>query len=116
MRSRFSQCAAWAVTLLMAALPCFAGEVAVLRNGFSIKHERREIVGDLTRLYVNANGSSFIDVPTSEIEHFEQAPPEPADDPPSGGGSNPRILKPAASSKSSGFPGRPVTDLSHVVS
>jgi hypothetical protein len=116
MRSRFSKSARWVVILLMAAGPCFAGEVAVLRNGFSIKHERREIVGDLTRLYVNANGSSFIDVPTAEIEHFEQAPPEPADDPRSGGDPNPRILKPAASSKAPGFPARPVTDLSQVVS
>src|SRR6267142_3416468 len=61
----------------MAALPCFAGEVAVLRNGFSIKHERREVVGELTWLYVSADGSSFVDVPTAEIEHFEAAP-EPA--------------------------------------
>ena len=30
----------------MAALPCFAGEVAVLKNGFSILHERREVVGE----------------------------------------------------------------------
>ena len=50
--------------LASAALPCFAGEVAVLKNGFSIRHERREIVGDTTRLYVNADGSSFVDVPT----------------------------------------------------
>jgi len=60
--------------LAMAALPCFAGEVAVLRNGFSIRHERREIVGDTTRLYVTADGSSFVDVPTAQIEHFEAAP------------------------------------------
>ncbi len=64
------------VTLAMAALPCFAGEVAVLRNGFSIRHERREVVGDLPGLYVSADGSSFVDVPTAEIEHFEDAPPE----------------------------------------
>ena len=64
------------VTLVMAALPCFAGEVAVLRNGFSIRHERREVVGDLTRLYVSADGANFIDVPTADIEHYEDAPPE----------------------------------------
>jgi hypothetical protein len=62
------------VILAMSALPCFAGEVAVLRNGFSIRHERREVVGDTTRLYVTADGSSFVDVPTAEIEHFEAAP------------------------------------------
>lgn len=116
MQFRFSQSAAWVVTLLIAALPCFAGEVAVLRNGFSIKHERREIVGDLTRLYVNADGSSFIDVPTAEIEHFELAPPEPAADPSSGSDLGTRTLKPAASAKAPVFPGRPVADLSQVVS
>jgi hypothetical protein len=64
------------VLMMLAALPCLGGEVAVLRNGFSIRHERREIVGDTTRLYVSADGSSFVDVPTAEIEHFEAAPEE----------------------------------------
>ena len=66
------------VTLAIAALPCFAAEVAVLRNGFSIRHERRQVVGEVTRLYVSADGSSFVDVPTAEIEHFEAAPELPA--------------------------------------
>jgi len=116
MRFRFLQPVAWVVTLLMGALPCLAGDVAVLRNGFSIKHERREIVGDLTRLYVNADGSSFIDVPTAEIEHFELAPQEPANDPSPGADPMARTLKPATSAKAPVFPGRPVTDLSQVVS
>ena len=116
MRFRFSKSATWVATLLMAVLPCFGGEVAVLRNGFSIKHERREIVGDLTRLYVNADGSSFIDVPTAEIEHFELAPPEPVDDPSSGADPKIHTLKPVTSVKAPIFPGRPVTDLSQVVS
>jgi hypothetical protein len=51
--------------------------VAVLKNGFSIRHERREEVGDVTRLYVTADGASFVDVPTAEIEHFEAAPELP---------------------------------------
>jgi hypothetical protein len=50
---------------------CVVDCVAVTRNGFRIKHQRREIVGNLTRLYVNADGSSFIDVPTAEIEDFK---------------------------------------------
>jgi transglycosylase-like protein with SLT domain len=69
------------VTLALAALPCFGGEVAVLKNGFSIRHERREMVGNVTRLYVSADGSSFVDVPTAEIEHFEAAPELPASGP-----------------------------------
>jgi hypothetical protein len=67
--------------VMLAALPCFGGEVAVLRNGFSIRHERREVVGDTTRLYTTADGSSFVDVPTAEIEHFEAAPEEPTSPP-----------------------------------
>ena len=66
------------LAMLAAALPCFGGEVAVLRNGFSIRHERREVVGDTTRLYTTADGSSFVDVPTAEIERFEAAPDVPA--------------------------------------
>ncbi len=58
----------------LAAFPCFAGEMAVLKNGFSIRHERREVVGDITRLYTTADGASFVDVPTASIEHYEPAP------------------------------------------
>lgn len=77
MRIRALKLGGW-IMLAVAALPCLAGEVAVLKNGFSIRHERREIVGNVTRLYVNADGSSFVDVPTAEIEHFEAAPELPA--------------------------------------
>jgi hypothetical protein len=59
------------------ALPCFADEVAVLKNGFSIRHERREVVGEVTRLYLSSDGASFVDVPTTDIEHFEEAPALP---------------------------------------
>jgi hypothetical protein len=69
----------WAavITLLAAtALPCPAADTAVLRNGFSIRHERRQVIGAITRLYVDGDDSSFVDVPTSEIDHFEAAPAE----------------------------------------
>lgn len=114
MRVRLSQYVVGIVLLVMGALPCSAAEVAVLRNGFTIKHERREILGDLTRLYVTPDGSSFIDVPTIEIEHFEAAPPEPADDPSSGSDAKAVNLRPAAVAKPSTIPQRPV-DLSQVV-
>jgi hypothetical protein len=67
----------WIVALALGcSLPCFASELAVLRNGFSIRHERRKVIGNVTRLYVSADGSSYVDVPTLEIEHFEDAPAE----------------------------------------
>src|ERR1700756_1151052 len=115
MKVHLSQYVAWIVTLVAAALPCFAGEVAVLKNGFAIKHERREIVGELTRLYVSADGSSFVDVPTADIEHFEAAPEEPVEEPASAGNVKGAGAMPVSSGRSAAFPARPVTDLSQVV-
>ena len=62
----------------IAVLPCCAADSAVLRNGFSIRFERRQDMGLVTRLYVNADQSSFVDVPTAEIDHIEAAPDEAA--------------------------------------
>ena len=101
--------------LAIAALPCLAAEVAVLKNGFSITHERREVIGGITRLYVKADGSSYVDVPTTEIEHFEAAPQDST----SGSGVPPSAasLTPAFSQKTPplSFPGRPVSDLNQVI-
>jgi soluble lytic murein transglycosylase-like protein len=73
--------------LAIASLPCFAAEVAVLKNGFSIRHEQREVIGTVTRLYTKADRSSYVDVPSAQIDHFEAAPEVPASDTrPSGGG------------------------------
>lgn len=62
------------------AQPCHAADSAVLRNGFSIRHERREIIGAITRLYTNADEANFVDIPTTEIDHFEAAPSDPSKD------------------------------------
>jgi soluble lytic murein transglycosylase-like protein len=70
--------AAIIVLLAMTALPCWAAEAAVLRNGFSIRHERRQVIGTITRLFINGDDASFVDVPTAEIDHFEAAPIEAA--------------------------------------
>jgi soluble lytic murein transglycosylase-like protein len=64
--------------LALTALPCPATDAAVLRNGFSIRHQRRQVIGTVTRLYMNGDEASFVDVPTAEIDHFETAPDEPA--------------------------------------
>lgn len=102
--------AAIAVLAVM-ALPCFASEVAVLKNGFSIRHERREVLGDITRLYVNADGSNYVDVPTADIEHFEAAPELPA----SGMNSTSSLHIGKANEPMIGFPGRPQANLANVV-
>lgn len=50
--------------------------MANLRNGFSIRHEHHEVVGDTTRLYMSADpAGGYVDVPTADIENFEAAPP-----------------------------------------
>ena len=67
-----------AFVALAVALPLHAAELANLRNGFSIRHEHHETVGETTRLYMNAApDSGYIDVPTGQIESFEPAPPDP---------------------------------------
>jgi hypothetical protein len=99
----------WIVVLLAcAALPCFADQVAVLKNGFTIQHARREVVGELTRLYVTADGASYVDVPTADIDHYEEAPDPPAPLP-IAHRATPVATRPV------GFPGRPNTDLTDVV-
>jgi len=62
---------AFGLALLAVSIPGLGAEVAVLRNGFSIRHERREVQGSVTRLYMGADASGFVDVPSSEIDHFE---------------------------------------------
>jgi len=59
-----------AVALLafLAQLSALAADVAVLRNGFSIRHARREQLGDITRLYT---AEGYVDVPSDQIESFE---------------------------------------------
>src|SRR5208337_3986648 len=63
---------------LLIASRVHAGEVANLRNEFSIRHERHEALGDTTRLYMGAApDSGYVDVATAQIESFEPAPPDP---------------------------------------
>src|SRR3954454_2393808 len=111
--------AAW-IAIVIAALPCFAGEVAILKNGFSIRHERHEVVGDVTRLYTSVDGSSFVDVPTAQVDHFEAVPdlPSPVASPAS---SRLAVSGPTASyatvraSGSRMFPAAPAPNITEVV-
>src|SRR5438105_11842879 len=60
------------VALVLTSLCARASDLAVLRNGFTIRHERRTVVGTVTRLYTSADDKSYVDVPTEQIEHFER--------------------------------------------
>jgi soluble lytic murein transglycosylase-like protein len=63
----------FALLALAAALPARAADSAVLRNGFSIQHQHRQTLGPVTRLYIDGD-QSFVDIPNSEIDHFESSP------------------------------------------
>jgi len=56
--------------------PALAADNALLRNGSSIRHERREVLtnGATTRLYLSDVNADFVDVPSADIAGFETAP------------------------------------------
>ncbi len=58
------------ISLLSVA--CAAADLAVLRNGFTIRHESRAQVGESTRLYTSKDRVSFVDVPTADVERYEK--------------------------------------------
>jgi hypothetical protein len=59
-----------ALGLLLLALPAMGADLAVLHNGFSIRHERRETTGSVTRLYLGGD-KGYVDIATNQIERFE---------------------------------------------
>jgi len=70
------------IAFILLAAPAFADDLAILRNGFSIRHLRHTEIGPNTRLFTSPDGASFVDVPTAQIDHFEPiadlpAPPAP---------------------------------------
>jgi soluble lytic murein transglycosylase-like protein len=113
--------AIFAMTIcVMTALPCLASDLAVLKNGFTITHERREPLGTVTRLYISADGSSYVDVATAEIDHFEAAPdaPKPAIPPFAKNAKDgaPGTFNTASSANvAPSFPAAPVANLNDVV-
>ncbi len=61
-----------AIALVWLALPASPAELAILRNGFNLRHDHHLVMGDTTRLFFAADDSNFTDVPTSEITGFEK--------------------------------------------
>ncbi len=68
------------VILALIAGPSYAADLAVLRNGFSVRHDHHQEMGSTTRLFFFADDSSFTDVPTEQIASYEKdlTPPEAA--------------------------------------
>jgi soluble lytic murein transglycosylase-like protein len=94
-----------AVAVALLARPATAAELALLRNGFTIRHEHRRAMGTTTRLFFAADDSSFTDVPTEEITGYEKdlslPLPAPAD-------SHASTTSPSAKSESAKFGPAPV--------
>jgi len=61
-----------AALLLLAGFPASAAQMAMLRNGFSIRHERHEPREAFTRLYLTSAPDNYVDIPTSEILRYEE--------------------------------------------
>ena len=64
--------------IALLATQLYAAELANLRNGFNLRHQHHEVIGDTTRLYMSTDpAGGYVDVPSAEIESFEAAPLEP---------------------------------------
>jgi soluble lytic murein transglycosylase-like protein len=95
-----------AALLLATQLPALGAELAVLRNGFSIRFEHKEQTGNTTRLYT---GSGYVDVASDQIASFEaeEAPvPAPAEPPSPSAAALPL---PAAAANSAPAPAAPAS-------
>jgi hypothetical protein len=95
-----------AFLLSVSACACFAGETATLRNGFTIHYQRRELRGEVARLYILESTDSFVDVPTEDILEIETdtAPPAaPKAKPETGRPAHPINLEEALSAASNRY-------------
>ena len=63
--------------MVAASVLASAADLAILRNGNSIRHERRQVVGAVTRLYMGDSASGYIEIPSDQIERFEKDTPDP---------------------------------------
>ena len=50
-------------------MSAFAGQIAILRNGFSIHFDRKEQSANSTRLFTS---SGYLDIATDQITSFEE--------------------------------------------
>jgi len=65
--------------LALGQLSAFAGQIAVLRNGFSIHFDHKEQSGTSTRLYT---GTGYLDIATDQIASFDVDETPVTPDPP----------------------------------
>jgi len=101
------------MTLL--AQPAMAAELAILRNGYSIRHEHHMVMGATTRLYLGADDGSFTDVPTEEITGFEKELLLPETAPPPASSPTAQATKGQSARTGLAVPAKPAPPLTDVV-
>ncbi len=68
-----AQLAATILLIAGGALCAKAADLAVLQNGYEIRHEAREVIGETTRLYLRADRTGgYVDVKSDQIVSFER--------------------------------------------
>jgi soluble lytic murein transglycosylase-like protein len=77
---RFGRYMTAGAVLLLAQLSAFGAELAVLKNGFSIRFEHKEQTGNVIRLYT---GAGYVDITSDQVASFEkeEAPVAPVPEP-----------------------------------
>ena len=76
---RFSRTLSVTAVLVLAQMSAFSGQIANLRNGFSIHFDRKEQGAKSTRLYTS---TGYLDIATDQITSFEQDETPVAPEPP----------------------------------
>jgi soluble lytic murein transglycosylase-like protein len=66
---RLSKTLTVGAVLVLTQLSAFAGQIAVLRNGFSIHFDRKEQSGNSTRLFT---ATGYLDIASDQITSFEE--------------------------------------------
>src|SRR5580765_5586311 len=70
--------------LTLVGLPARAAELAILRNGFTLRHDHHVVRGAFVRLYFTEKEDNFADFPIEEICGYEklETPERPTKAPP----------------------------------
>lgn len=63
--------------LALAGVGISAEQIAILRNGFTIRHDRRESREEMTRLYFAESVGGYVEIPNEDIVGFETEEPLP---------------------------------------
>jgi soluble lytic murein transglycosylase-like protein len=93
---RLSRTLPVAAILVLAQMSAFAGQIAVLRNGFSIHFDRKEQSANSTRLFTS---TGYLDIASDQITSFEEDEAPVAPEPPPAAAQATSLTSPALVNK-----------------